>query len=64
MTLSCHAWLAADFLTSRGFRLEVVDGRRWAVRGFQQFEIDPVCGCGPDVCPPHETTYVSREIAA
>lgn len=63
--LSCHSWLSADFLSRRGFTLTVDGfGRRWAARAHQRFEIDPKCSCGPDVCPPLSTTYVSLEEAA
>lgn len=62
--LACHAWLGADFFVSRGYRLESADGRRWAVRGSERHEIEAECDCGPDVCPPHETTYLTLKEAA
>lgn len=62
---SCHVWLSADFLSRRGFTLTVDRfGRRWAARDHQRFEIDPECQCGPDVCPPHQTTVINLEEAA
>lgn len=56
--LSCHVWLAADYLIRSGFVL-VSDGcRRWAVRGGLRFEIPRVCGHAD--CPPHDTQARDR----
>lgn len=62
--LSCASWLASDALTRYGFHLESAAGRRWAVRDGQRFEIDPVCGCPLEWCPPLPTTDLSLEKAA
>lgn len=62
--LACHAWLRTDWFVRAGFTLVAADGCRWAMRDERQFEIDPECACGPDLCPPHPTEILSRQIAA
>jgi hypothetical protein len=62
--LACHAWLRTDWLVRAGFTLVAADGSRWAVRDGRQFELDPECACGPDLCPPHPITYLSLKEAA
>ena len=62
--LACEVWLRADALLRFGFHLEIANGRRWAVRGTDVYELELDCACGPDVCPPHTTMTMRRDVAA
>ncbi|MFB6392608.1 hypothetical protein [Polymorphospora lycopeni] len=51
-------WLADDYLLRHGYTITTrPDGRRTATCDGLTYLLGPVCGHGPDVCPPHRATH-------